>query len=520
MLIFSFCLFFAALLASVALNVLRYLHIFQLNSYHAVNQFRWLGVHFGEVVLRHISGICAMIALLVLDTTEVGLITAAAVLIFFLPFQFPRKAKKKLVFTHRVIRLLVTSVVLYSLVAMLTGILASGTLAAIIIYPSLQILSMLLVIAANVINKPIEHFNNKRYINDAKRIINDLPDLVTIGVTGSYGKTSVKYYLQRLLSAKYNVLMTPESYNTTLGVVKTIRTSLNATYDIFICEMGAKKNGEIKEICDIVRPKHSIITSIGPQHLESFKTMNNIISTKFEIADCITDGTVFLNLDNDFIAEHRIDRKTVGYGIGNTRSQQYYATDIKTGEKGTDFTVHHGDEQAVFHTSLIGRHNVENLVGAIAVANSFGIAFDKLRMPVNRIESVPHRLQVINGGNRIIIDDAFNSNPSGAKAALDTLSVFDGMKILVTPGMVELGEKEYELNRQFGVQAAQVCDYIILVGIERAVPIKEGILSAGFPKEKVFVEYNLQGGLSVVDEIKSDGRKKIVLLENDLPDNY
>ena len=124
-------------------------------------------------------------------------------------------------------------------------------------------------------------------------------NITVIGITGSYGKTSVKFYLNKLLSAKYNVLMTPESFNTPLGVVKTIRTSLKATHEIFICEMGAKNINDIKEICDIVHPKHGVITSIGPQHLESFKTVENVVKTKFELADAIDkNGMVFLNYEN------------------------------------------------------------------------------------------------------------------------------------------------------------------------------------------------------------------------------
>ena len=120
------------------------------------------------------------------------------------------------------------------------------------------------------------------------------PNLAVIGVTGSYGKTSVKFYLNTLLKAKYNVLMTPESYNTPMGVVKTVRGSLRATHEIFICEMGAKYVGDIKELCDIVHPKHGIITSIGPQHLESFKSLQNVINTKFELADALPkDGMLF-----------------------------------------------------------------------------------------------------------------------------------------------------------------------------------------------------------------------------------
>lgn len=314
--------------------------------------------------------------------------------------------------------------------------------------------------------------------------------------------------------------MTPESYNTTMGVVKVVRGQLNATHEIFLCEMGAKNVGEIKEICDIVKPKHGIITSIGPQHLETFKSIDNIIKTKFELADSLpdNDGIIFLNYDNEYIAKHECNKNKVTYSLGS--GTDYYADNIFVSENGTQFTVHNGNEEKQFATKLIGSHNVQNIVGAIAVANTLGVPFADLVMPVKRLECVPHRLQIIKGTNKTIIDDAFNSNPTGAKAALDTLAVFDGFKILVSPGMVELGEKEYELNKHFGEQAAEICDFVIAVGERQAVPIVDGLKAKGYPEEKTYVAKNLNEALAKVENIKTGGEKKIVLLENDLPDNY
>lgn len=519
--VLCYVFFFAALFASFTLNYLHYMHMFQLNSYSPAEQMKWIKENFSDIIWRHLGALfaCAVIFMVDFDNDKAPLIAGLALCIF-LAFATPKKAKKKFVFTPRVIRMCVTTVILYGAVCALTMAFSFYTFVPAIVFPLLQISSLFMPIVANFINKPIEKAINNHYINDAKRIINELPDLNVIGITGSYGKTSTKFYLQKLLSAKYNVLMTPESYNTTMGVVKTIRSSLNATYDIFICEMGAKGVGEIKEICDIVHPRHSMITSIGPQHLETFKSLDNIIKTKFEISDCIAEGMTFLNYDNEYIRNHETDKKRIGYGIGAGNGKEYFADEISVSEKGTTFTVHHGDEQMTFTTRLIGEHNVQNIIGAIAVANKMGIELTDLVMPVKRLECVPHRLQVIDRGMTTIIDDAFNSNPSGAKAALDTLSVFDGVKVLVTPGMIELGEKEFELNKNFGRQAAEAADYCVLVGEKQAVPIKEGLLEMNYPEDKISVVKSLNDGLAVVDRIKTEGRKKIVLLENDLPDNY
>ena len=521
MTVLSLFIFFAALLVNFVLNYIRYMHMFQLGSYHASEQFKWIGGNIGEIVKRHLCALMMLVLLIIFGFySYYGLLSSAAVLIFFSLFSLPERAKKKLVFTPRVIRMCVTSTLLYACVVVCTFILGYYfPLIPVIVYPFVQILAIFMPMLANLVNKPIEALINKHYIDDAKRIINELPCLTVIGITGSYGKTSTKFYLNKLLSAKYNVLMTPESYNTTMGVVKTVRGSLNATHEIFICEMGAKGVGEIKEICDIVKPKHSMITSIGAQHLETFKSIDNIIKTKFEIADCIDHGMVFLNFDNDYIRNRKIDKNVVSYGF--SAEFEYYADNIAVTSKGTSFTVHHGSEESTeFSTKLIGEHNVQNIVGAIAVANKLGISLNELKTPVRRLEAVPHRMQIIDRGSSVIIDDAFNSNPAGAKAALDTLALMDGYKILISPGMVELGEQEYELNKVFGKQAAYACDFVIAVGEKQAVPIVDGLKEADYPEEKTYVAHNLNDALAKADTLKTGGLKKIILLENDLPDNY
>lgn len=519
--VISYILFFTAMLANFVLNYIRYMHMFQLNSYHASEQFKWIGGNIGEIIKRHFCALMVLVLLIIFAFHSMtGLMSSAAVLIVFSLFSLPKKAKKKLVFTPRVIRMCVTSTLLYACVVVCAFVLGYYfPVVPVIAYPCVQFLAIVMPMLANLVNKPIEGLVNKHYIDDAKRIINELPNLTVIGITGSYGKTSTKFYLNKLLSAKYNVLMTPESYNTTMGVVKTVRGSLNATHEIFICEMGAKGVGEIKEICDIVKPKHSMITSIGAQHLETFKSIDNIIKTKFEIADCIDHGMVFLNFDNNHIRNRKIDKNIVSYGF--SPEFEYYADNIAVTSKGTSFVVHHGSEESAdFSTKLIGAHNVQNIVGAIAVANKLGISLNELKTPVRRLEAVPHRMQIIDRGASVIIDDAFNSNPSGAKAALDTLALMDGYKILVSPGMVELGEQEYELNKAFGKQAAAVCDFVIAVGEKQAVPIVDGLKEAGYSEKKTYVAHSLNDALAKTDTLKTGGLKKIILLENDLPDNY
>jgi UDP-N-acetylmuramoyl-tripeptide--D-alanyl-D-alanine ligase len=501
--------------------LLYHMHMFQLNSYKPKEHKAWLKAADNCRKIRLLLFQFAIATLAAILLGIPGKIFGIAFLCFMSVMNKPAKAKKPLVYTKRVKRMLITSYLIY-IVAILAFSLIFNYFSAIATFILLiGILIPYLVLMANFINKPIETSINNGFINEARDLINAMPNLTVIGVTGSYGKTSVKFYLQKLLSAKYNVLVTPENFNTTLGVVRTIREHLRATHEIFVCEMGAKNIGDIKEICDLVHPTHGVITSIGPQHLESFLSIDNVLKTKFELADAVgKKGNVFLNYDNEYIVNYKIDNHIVSYGVKNEASD-FHPYDVRSSSKGSTFKLK--DEKGTeweFTTKLIGEHNVLNIAGAIAVAYTLGVPMDALAIQVRRLEGVPHRLQLIKGNHALIIDDAYNSNPSGAKAALDTLNTFDGIKIVVTPGMVELGSKQYECNKVFGTQIAGICDYAVLVGPKQTKPIQDGLLEAGYSIEKTYVAEDLTDALAYVEKLNTNGVQKIVLLENDLPDNY
>ena len=383
-------------------------------------------------------------------------------------------------------------------------------------------LTPILVPLSNIINKPLETSINNWYINDAKKKLASMPDLHKVGITGSYGKTSMKFYLSELLSSEYETLKTPESFNTPMGVTITVRRDLRPTHEYFICEMGARRVHEIKELCDIAEPHDGIITSVGPQHLETFNSIENVINTKFELADCVKakGGKIYLNNDNEYIRKKAPEYPdAILYGV--SEGSHYRGSDISVSDRGTEFTVTAPDGKSCrYTTKLLGEHNVQNLLGAIAYANGAGIALEKLVLPVKRIAAVPHRLQLLDkGGGVTYIDDAYNSNPSGCRAALNVLGLFDACRILVTPGMVELGAKQEELNFEFGQEAAKACDYIVLVGKNQTVPIYNGIKDAGYNMDNVYVADTLNEAIAKVQAYQTS-KKKIVLLENDLPDNY
>ncbi len=524
-------------------------HMLQLSSYQLQGYFRYIKTVLLRVIAHAAIPVLFLLIMLAAHN-KWGFLIALSLLIIFITFvclivlYLPRPAKKKFVVTNRVKRLFVTYLILTAIVFLLPLLLGAvrnfstqnqrevSTIfmywAACAIY--IGVLPFIPALA-NLINKPIEDKINQHFIDDAKRILKEHEGLRIIGITGSYGKTSVKYYLSTLLSESFRVLMTPESYNTPMGIVRTIREQMQPTHEIFVCEMGARHVHDIKEITDIVNPDDGIITSIGPQHLETFHSLDNIINTKYELLDAVDakekaqnesitgHNLKFVNGDDPVIKSHMKYPDAITYGL--TKSCNYRASDLKVTGAGTTFTVTTPDgETAEFSTRLVGKHNVQNIMGAIAVANCMGVPMSKLKMGVKRLQGVPHRLELNKHGDVTILDDAYNSNPNGAKVALETLALFkDAVKILVTPGMVELGDKQDKYNKEFGEQAAAVCDYIILVGDKNSEAIRKGALGAGFNSKKLYVKSTLDEATKLMYELEA-GKEKVILLENDLPDNY
>ena len=517
-----FCITILLSLPALWLAVRYNMHMLQLNGYKNKEQRAWLKKNLRKQWILFLS-LFLGIARIVLPVMALDIACWITLWLVFLVFRAHKNlnTKKKFVITARVKRMFFTIILIW--VAAIIGAFIFG--GANVVSGALMVLvasSICIGMISNIINHPVELAINQYYINDASNKLKGVSGIRIIGVTGSYGKTSVKFYLQTLLRERFNVLVTPESYNTPMGVVKTIRSSLKPTHEIFVCEMGARYVGDIKEICDIVHPNMGVITSIGPQHLETFGGMEQIQNTKFELADALgTSDKLFLNGDNEWIQEKAKNYPNKIFYYAQKDGEGYKASDVSVSQTGTDFTVTNpAGESEHFQMRLIGSHNVINVVGAIAVANTLGISLSDLRIPVRKLAPVEHRMQIRQNGDVTIIDDAYNSNPVGSKAAVETLALFDGVRILVTPGMVELGEKEEEYNNKFGGYAAKACDYILLVGGgARTNAIKKGALDGGFPEKKCKIFDNLQDALSYAYAIKDDGHKYI-LLENDLPDNY
>ena len=263
-----------------------------------------------------------------------------------------------------------------------------------------------------------------------------------------------------------------------------------------------------------------MLTAIGPQHLETFGTIENVANTKNELVEALPEGGIaFFAADGGWLDKLYARATCQKYRAGLTHDRMYMrAEDISVGPEGSTFTLVCEDgERALCRTRLLGKHNIQNITLSAAVARRLGVSMEEIARGVSKLELVEHRLQLIPGaGGKVVIDDAFNSNPAGAARAMEVLASFSGLRCVVTPGMVELGEREEELNREFGRQMARACEAAILLGKKRSAPIREGLIEAGFDEKSIFVVDSLEAAMPILGALGAD----VTLFENDLPDNY
>lgn len=518
--------------ACCAVGARHYLHMLQLESYQLPGYKRYLSrnidkmfrslvlVGIGFTVLGFIMPLLIQPFTASIPEKRDGIASIVTLLIFIgvtlalAARDFRAPAKKPLVMTKRCRRLYAALCLICLAVCALASLI---NLPPYIMYAAVAYL----VYAAEYIEEPIEKSINNGYFQSAKQKLDARDDLIKIGITGSYGKTSTKFALRDILSVKYKVLATPSSFNTPMGVSSIVNSQLDKSHQVFIAEMGARHVGDIKELCELVHPKYAMITSIGEQHLETFGSITNIVNTKNEIMDCLPeDGAGFFASDGEFCDRlyAKCEREKYRVGFDPKRKPYMLISDVQVDTQGSRFTLTCADgDYARCRTRLLGKHNIQNIALAACVARRLGLTMEEIARGIRRIEPVEHRLQLI-PGQITVIDDAFNSNPAGSAEALNVISGFAGRRFIITPGMVEQGEREDTLNYAFGSQMPGKVDYAILVGPKHTRPIYEGMLEAGFNEDRIYVAEDLTEATRILRELGRPG--DVVLFENDLPDNY
>ncbi len=398
---------------------------------------------------------------------------------------------------------------------------------------ALFLLAPLWLVAGNVIMQPVESALRRRYLRGAAKILDKINPKV-IGITGSYGKTTTKNFLRDILSVRFHAYATPKSYNTLMGISLAINRDLADDYrtEYFISEMGAYVEGEIDRICQLTPPDIAIVTEVGPQHLERFGSLENVRKAKYEIVkNTSADGVAVLNWDNPYVramAEAGYPKTilTVSRELTRQTAQEqgvsWIACDVHETLEGLSFTVAHVESGETKHvrTRVVGDHNVTNLLLCIAVAHHEGIPLRDIAMRVRSLQPAESRLALQTTAAGItIINDAYSANPKGVVSALKVLGMHEtGARLLITPGMIELGQLQDDENRKLGLLAAQHATDIILIGKSQTQPILEAIQSTSFDRSRLRVVETLKESVDWYQHNLKSG--DTVLFLNDLPDTY
>ncbi len=367
----------------------------------------------------------------------------------------------------------------------------------------MPVLMPLILVLSNFVMKTYELPRNAVFIRRAKKALSS-SDCIKIGITGSCGKTSVKHMAAAILSEKYSVISTPASYNTPIGIALTVKQN-GVGADVFLAEMGARHVGDIAELCDIVAPDYGVVTAVLPQHLESFQSIENIRSEKGILAKrtkrCIVGETAKeLQQEGDLV-----------------EGEDDAAEEIVCSEEGGSFTLRLSGDTMTVKTPLMGRHAAQDIALAAALCSLVGMTNEEILRGIEKIRPIPHRLELIRANGKYILDDSYNSNVAGARDAVETLRLFQGKKIIVTPGLVELGMLEEKENRELGELLVGL-DRVILVGETQVLSVRAGYLEGGGDESKLTLVPTLEKAKEVL--AKESGEGDAVLFLNDLPDIY
>lgn len=521
-LIFSFLIFL--------INLLWFLQVLQILEYFNLKFLRWIKRNFLSFLKTNfliIFVIFLNLSLFFMNKTPFFNYLTKFFIFFMVFLQFlsnyrilkKRKKlfKKGLVFTKRLNRILYLNIIVYIIITSLIFIFILNYL--FILIPIYLIIQPFVVVILNLTILPLEIFINNFYFNDAIKKIEKIKPF-TIAITGSYGKTSTKFFINQMLEEKFNTYMTPESYNTAMGITKVIRNNLKEDNKIFVAELAENEVGGFKRLLKLIKPNISVVTSVGIQHLEEFgnekKIYNEIdyfVNYSLNSKNC---EMVVLNGDYQFLLKYshpKIKKCSI------EKKLDCYGEIITTNIYGSKLKLYFNNQEILCETKIVGRENLRNIIIASCIAYKMGLSLNEISKYIKDLKPPLHRLNLIKSGNILIIDDAYNSNPVGAKMALDLLSTYNnGRKIIVTPGFIDLGEKEYDENKKFGEYMIGRVDYVFLVGGKRTKAIYEGLKNSNFNSENVFIFKNFFEANNFLKKFLKPF--DAILFENDLPEIY
>jgi UDP-N-acetylmuramoyl-tripeptide--D-alanyl-D-alanine ligase len=526
----------------------RFLHILQLEEYLTPQYARWLGANASrylrlEFLWPAALGLAfAVIAVAWMSPVNAaigaGIWAAAAIVLIVRSFEVP-KAKKPLVMTARARRMLVVAAALVAaFVALFVGVgLLLGDRDALVAGMIATVLACTfaghIVLLANLALWPLEERSRGRFqAMAARKLAEQKPRIIAI--TGSAGKTTTKELVAHLLSARYRVLRTPASFNTPLGIARTVNDSLQGQ-EYFVIEMGAYKRGEIAKLCRLVGGTDvSSITTVNAQHLERFGSLEATAEAKFEIVEGLRPGgTAVLNFDVPAIRERALrpfdtaqgrqaqDERgfeLVTFGV-ESDDVTLRGCDVVETDTGIEFDVLHDGKKTHVKTLLLARHNVGNVLAAFGMGLSCGLDIEYMAGAIRQFRPPQHRLEPVEAGGITVLDDAYNANPEGIIGAIEVLGRYaPRRRVLVTPGLIEMGKEKAAYHARIGSAASANVDVAFLVGPKQTADIKEAMLAASFPASSLHVTRSFDEAREALSKIGAAG--DVVLYANDLPDQF
>jgi len=379
--------------------------------------------------------------------------------------------------------------------------------------PLSNFLLILLAPTSNLFNL-YDKIKNKKFMKSAQQKLKNVGCKI-IAITGSNGKTSVKNILYEMLISTYKVQATPMSYNTPLGISKFINEQLNFDTEFLILEYGARHKNDIEKLCKIFGADYGIITTVSPQHLQTFKSVENVFLTKQKLATFLKFKPCIFNLDNLYTLRMFYNKENIKTASSIFIKTSVYAKDIYIKNFKTHFTLNIENCSYKLSTNLLGEHNISNITLACAMAKKLGVANNKIIKTIKNLKPTPHRLEYIKG-NINILDDSYNCSISSAKQAIKVLNQCQNKKIIATPGIIEGGKNQYSLNFTLGTLCNNL-DKCIIIGETNKLAITSGLNSKNYnPKNIIFCK--------TLEEAKTEFSKlntgDTLLLLNDLPDDY
>ena len=412
-------------------------------GWYLITNLQWYDYKLSRVVLKHHKPhwhlIYFFIPFIAYYTT--GKFFTIFFIFAVLPAMFiwHKKLDKKLVLTWRVRRFLILLIGL---------VLFQDVLCT--LKDACQIYGVFMPLAVAYIGSSmVEKFLFSAFKKEAKNKLKSMKNLQIVAITGSYGKTSIKNFVTEILSKKYNVYSTPRSVNTLGGIIRDVNESLSEDTQIYICEAGARQSGDIYEITTFLEPQKVVVAKVGLAHIEYFKSLKNIISTKLEIMKSPRLEQAFIHTS---VTDEPHDKVT------------FFGDEVKNVNAtldGTDFSLHVEGKVLELHTDILGSFQTMNIAVAVQIAKSFGMNDEEIKRAVAKLTPVEHRLQRIDAGGKIILDDGYNGNIDGMLEGVRLCSLHVGRKVIVTPGLVESSD---ELNLKLINAINDVFDIVIVTG--------------------------------------------------------